>query len=151
MINPIHILNKMGVLSSFSVAKKITEKELNTYISKEKKAGKSTKKIGEILKQKIMDEIETAIIENKIPGLMSDENLKADTLLSKNVIDLNRFIAIITNKMTEKNYDKMSLCYFINGLTNMLGLQEEDFIKFHRRNNDDNDGDDDDDDDICRS
>lgn len=141
MNNPIHILNKMGVLSSFSVAKKITEEELNKYISKEKKSGKSTKKIGEILKQKIMDEIQNAIVENKVPGLISDENTKLELLLGKNIIELNRMGLIVASKMTEKNYDKMSLCYFINALTNMLGLQEEDFIKFHRRNNDDDDGD----------
>jgi hypothetical protein len=37
----------------------------------------------------------------------------------------------------------MSLCYFINSMVNILGLQETDFEKFHRQNNNDDDDDDD--------
>jgi hypothetical protein len=128
----------MGVMSSFSVAKKITEEDISKYFSKHKRAGKSEKQIGEMLRAQIVSDISKAVEKNQIPGIISvdelPENLGIDKEVVENMPELNRLIIIITNKMAEKKYDKMSLCYFINSIVNMLGLSEEDFNKFHRKN-----------------
>jgi ribosomal protein S25 len=150
MDQPIHILNQMGVLTSFSVAKRITEEEIHKHFTKQKKAGKSENQIGEMLRDRILTEIQEAVQNNKIPGLLTPQEFAQNMGISKPVAEkipeLNRLLMVIIHKMSEKKYDKMALCYFINSLVNMLGLTKEDFMKFHNQNNINNDGDDDDDD-----
>jgi hypothetical protein len=139
MKEPIHILNQMGVMISFSVAKKVTEEDLNKYFSKQKRSGKSEAQLTEMLQDKILCEIHSAIENNEIPGLITlqdfAKNLGMDKKVIEKIPELNRLIMVIAQKVADKKYDKMSLCFFINSLVNMLGLTEEDFTKFHRQNN----------------
>ena len=146
----IHILNQMGVITSFSVAKKITEEDIHKFFTKGKKDGKSKCEIEKQLETKILNEIQTAVIKMEIPGLIGPQELAMDMAkeigLSKEIIEnlpeLNRLIMIIAHKLMEKKYNKMSLCYFINSMVNFLSLEESDFEKFHRQNqSDDNDDD----------
>lgn len=146
MINnqPIHILNQMGVMTSFSVAKKITDEDMHKYFSKQKRTGKSEAQIGAMLQEKILSEIQEAVNDNKIPGLITPQELDQSLGINKKVIDkipdLNRIVMVLVHRLSEKKYDKMSLCYFINSLVNMLGLQEIDFQKFHNQNGGDDEG-----------
>lgn len=148
--HPIHILNQMGVITSFSVAKKITEEAIHKFFARYKKAGKTEAEIDTILKDKVLHEIQDAIMSQKIPGLLSPEELAKEFGINQNVIanmpEMNRLIMVVAQKLAEKNYGKMSLCYFINSLVNCLGLSESDFEKFHQQNSgedgDDEDGDD---------
>ena len=149
MNQPIHILNQLGVLTSFSVAKKVTEDDIHKYFSKSKRSGKNEEQLGRMLQEKILSEINEAVQNNQIPGLISPQELAASLGIDKQIVEkipeLNRLIMVLAHKMMEKKYDKMSLCYFINSLVNVLGLSEKDFTKFHRQNNkDDNDDDGDD-------
>ena len=143
--SPIHILNQTGVMSSFSVAKRISEREINRYYVRQRKTGKKDPEIGRMLKQKILGDIQTAFTNNEIPGLLTPEELAESLGLDKNIIknmpELNRLIAAILHKLTEKNYDKMSMCYFINAIVNTLDLSEEDFNKFHEQSGGGEDGD----------
>ena len=47
---PVHILNQMGVIISFAVAKKISEEEITKFFAKGKKDGKSIKELNNIIK-----------------------------------------------------------------------------------------------------
>lgn len=146
-MNPVHILNQMGVITSFSVAKKVSEEDIHKFFSRGKKAGKSTAELDKILKEKILGEIEDAVMHQKIPGLLSPQDLASEMGVAQNVVknipELNRLIMVIGQKLAEKKYDRMSLCYFINSLVNLMGLTESDFEKFHRQNSrEDDDGDD---------
>jgi hypothetical protein len=152
MFNPVHILNQMGVITSFSVAKKVSEDAIHKFFSKGRKSGKSTEELNNILRDRVLSEIEEAMTYNKIPGLLSPEELAKEMGVQPHIInnmpELNRLIMIIGHKLAEKKYDKMSLCYFINSLVNFLGLMERDFEKFHLRNsNEEDDGEDDGEDD----
>lgn len=142
----VHILNQLGVITSFSIAKKVTENEINKYFIKNKKAGKSNSEIEKQLGQKIMTEIQEAITNQKIPGLLSPQEIATEFGLDKNLVEnmpeLNRLITVIVQRLSQKKYDKMSLCYFINGLVNLLNLTEKDFEKFHSKNSKDDDDDD---------
>lgn len=149
MFNPVHILNHLGVITSFSVAKKVSEDDIHKFFSKGKKAGKSTEELNNILRDRVLSEIEEAVTHRKIPGLLSPEELAKEMGVQPHIInnmpELNRLIMIVGHKLTEKKYDKMSLCYFINSLVNLLGLTENDFEKFHRQNGPDTeDGDEED-------
>ena len=129
----------MGVIISFAVAKKISEQEISKFFAKGKKDGKSVKELNNIIRDKVIGEIEEAITNRKIPGLLSPEELAKEMGIQQNIIanmpELNRLIMLIGHKLSEKKYDKMSLCYVINSLVNLLGLTEDDFEKFHRQNN----------------
>ena len=138
----------MGVMPSFSVAKKVTDEDVNKYFSKQKRSGKKESQIGAMLRDKILAEIQTAIETNQIPGLITPQEIAANMGIDKNVIarlpEINRLVSIVSQKLTEKKYDKMSMCCFINSLVNILGLTEDDFMKFHRQNEEgDDDGDED--------
>ena len=62
MINqPIHILNQMGVITSFSVAKKVTEEDIHKFFSHQKKVGKKESEIEKMLRDRILSEIQEAI------------------------------------------------------------------------------------------
>lgn len=145
MNTPIHILNQLGVLTSFSVAKKITEEDINKYFSKHRKKGRSNSQIGQMLRDKIVSDIQNAIKQNKIPGLVSQQEMAESMGIDKTVItkipEINKLILILSQKLAEKKYNKMTLCYFINSLVNVMNLTEDDFTKFHQqsKNNDDND------------
>lgn len=137
----------MGVITSFSVAKKVTECDIRKFYTQQKKAGKKELEIEKMLKDRILNEIQDAVINHKIPGLLTPQELAQEMNLDKNIIEnipeLNRIIMVIAHKLSEKKFNKMSLCYFINSLVNILGLGEKDFEKFHNHNNkkDDEDGD----------
>lgn len=145
---PIHILNQMGVITSFSVAKKVTEADIKKFFSRQKKSGKKEEEIEKILKTRILKDIQSAINENKIPGVLSPQELAKELGIDKNIIEkipeLNKIVVVIAHKLAERKYNKMSLCYFINSLVNMIGLTEKDFEEFHRDNEDDEDGNEDD-------
>lgn len=145
MTKPIHILNQLGILTSFSVAKKITEEDIQKYFNKQKKSGKSEKQIGDMLHAQILTDIQNALLKNEIPGLISSQEMAKHMGLDQSVVDkipeLNRLVMLLGQKLAEKKYDKMSLCYFINSLVNCLGLTERDFEKFHRNNREDADED----------
>lgn len=145
MTKPIHILNQLGILSSFSVAKKIKEEEIEKYFAKQKKTGKSERQISEMLHAQILNDIQEALLKNEIPGLISSQEIAKQLGLDQSVVDkvpeLNRLVMLLGHKLAEKKYDKMSLCYFINSLVNILGLTERDFEKFHRNNREDDDED----------
>ena len=147
-LTPVHILNQMGVITSFAVAKKISEDEITKFIAKGKKEGKSTEELNDKIRKKVISEIEDAVLNRKIPGLLTPEELAKEMGIKQNIIvnmpELNRLIMVVGHKLAEKKYDKMSLCYFINALVNLLGLTENDFEKFHRQNNPEGRDDDDD-------
>ena len=149
MFNPVHILNQMGVITSFSVAKKVSEDDIHKFFSKGKRSGKSTSELNKILRERVLGEIEEAVTRRKIPGLLSPEELAKEMGVQQHIInnmpEMNRLIMIVGHKLAEKKYDKMSLCYFINSLVNLLGLTENDFEEFHRQNDPNSeDGDDED-------
>ena len=75
MLNPVHILNQMGVITSFSVAKKVSEDDISKFFAKGKKEGKSVAELNRILREKIVSEIEEAIMHSKIPWVVASEEL----------------------------------------------------------------------------
>lgn len=146
ILNPVHILNQMGVITSFSIAKKIPEEEITKFFTKGKKAGKSVADLNRLLREKVLSEIEDAVSQSKVPGLLLPEELAKEMGVQPTIItnmpELNRLLMAVGNNLIDKKYDKMSLCYFINALVNLLGLSESDFENFHRQNNGEDNSDD---------
>lgn len=144
MDQPVHILTKLGILKSFSIAKKITEEEIIKFFNRYKKIGKTEEEIGELLKTKIFEEIRYAIETKKIPGVILPDNSPLTKKILVNLTELNKLMYLTKSALLKKKYDKMSLCYFINSLVNLLGLTEKDFESFHKKMSNEEDTDDDD-------
>lgn len=127
-----HILAKTGVLVSFSISKKMTEKEVNAITKNAMKKGKSEGEIVNMVKEKIMKEILDASHKGKLPGIIL-ESSDSELISQKSVEFLNHMVVFLSKKLKMKKFNKFSLCYFINYLVGILGLSEEDFEEFHRR------------------
>lgn len=140
---PLHILTRAGILASFSVSQKVTEEEVDAIMKEAQNRGKTEDEAIDLVKTKIMKEIIDATRKGTLPGIII-ENTKNQLLPVKSLESLNRMVEVLSQKMKQKKFDKLSLCYFINYLVGSLGLKEEDFEDFHRRlrdlRGDDDDG-----------
>ena len=142
---PMHILNKMGVLRSFSIALRVTDQYISDYFKKNKKTGRTKGEIEKLFIKKVEKDIMSAMEDCSIPGLLKDEfdnkntsNLPGDVV--SNLPTINKLIVNITHKIMGLNFDKMTLCYIVNSLVNLLNLTEEDFEKFHGLDNGEDEG-----------
>ena len=142
---PIHLLTKYGILTNFSMAKKITEEDINAMKKAEKSKGMKDEEVMEKVKNKLMQELIEAAQKGTLPGSIVDNTVPKTVIPIKNIESLNRLVVMLATKLKDKKYDKLSLCYFINFLVGSLGLGEEDFEEFHRQLRDLH-GDDDEDD-----
>jgi hypothetical protein len=144
---PIHILNKMGVLTNFSIALRVTDQYISDYFKKQKKTGRTKAETEKLFIQKVEKDITNAMQNYTIPGLLKDEGQfdnKNTSNLPENVVSnlptINKLIVGIAHKIMNLNFDKMTLCYIVNSLVNLLNLTEEDFEKFHGLDNGEDEG-----------
>jgi len=126
-----HILAKEGVLTTFSIAKKVSAKDVKKLREKMKTAKIDAEKLQELLKNTIIKETQSTLNSQKIPGLILDGI--EDNEEKKRIMELTYFSSVIAKKLSEKKIDKYHSCYIINAIVNMLGLTEEDFDEFHRK------------------
>ena len=137
--NAIHILNTEGILASFSIAKTISEANVLKYFKKYKKMGKTDDEIRKMFIDKIENEILNAMNTGVVPGLISDEELNGNVPKElSNISVINKLIVSVSHKIMALNLNKITLCYIINSLVNLLNLSEDDFEKFHKLNGTDN-------------
>ena len=126
-----HILAKEGVLTTFSIAKKVTAKDVKKLREKLKLAKIDSSKLKELLRNEVIRETQSDIEAHKIPGLIvgnPEENEE-----KKRIMELTYFASVIAKKLSEKNIGKYHSCYIINAIVNVLGLTEEDFDEFHKK------------------
>ena len=135
-----HILSREKILTTFAIAKKVTPKNMKTVAEMFKSNKMSKDKAQEILRHLIEEETKTAILNDKVPGLIIN-GAKNDKSDKKLIMELTYFASIISKKMKEKKIDKYYCCYIINTIASMLQLTEEDFTEFHSRYKKPDDGD----------
>lgn len=129
---PSHILTQTGILSSFSISKKITEDEIRAVMKNAEKKGKTEEEVLNVIKGRIMKEIVDATHSGVLPGIII-EKTEPSIIPIKHIEALNRMVTVLSDKLQSKKLDKLSMCYFINYLVGSLGLTEEDFEEFHRK------------------
>ena len=130
MVN--HILSKEGILTTFSIAKRISIKDVQSLRKKIKGNRATEEKFKKLLKDRVIEETNKALVEQKIPGVtISGQSIPEDE--KKKMMELTYFASIIAKKISEKKIDKFHSCYIINAIVNMLGLTESDFDDFHRK------------------
>jgi hypothetical protein len=129
-----HILSKEGILTTFSIAKRISVRDVQS-LQKRIKGKKDTEEnFKKLLKERVMKETQKALLERKIPGVLTPEG---GPIISeeekKKLMELTYLASVISKKLGEKNIDKYHSCYIINAIINMIGLTESDFDEFHRK------------------
>jgi hypothetical protein len=159
MNNLDHLIAKHGVMSSFSIARKISKNEFKSLTQKIKKNCKTKKEFDLLLKKEIIKKTNESINLGKIPGLVVpyQEKKSVGKKSTKFFLDdtkrtalLSIFSASIVEKVIEKKLNKDEMCFFILTIVNLLKLSDHDFKMFHQKNEesiDDQDFDDEEDDD----
>lgn len=127
-----HILSKEGILTSFSIAKKVTVKDVKKLRDGLKNSKMDAKKLQEALRNAVIKGARESVDAQKIPGLLLD-GIFAESEEKKRIMELTYFASIIAKKLSEKRVGKYHSCFIINAIVNMLGLTEEDFDEFHRK------------------
>ncbi len=126
-----HILAKEGILTTFSIAKKVTASDIKKLRDKIKTAKMDADKLHELLRMSIIENTQKDIETKKIPGLLIDGVEDAEE--KKRIMELTYFASMIAKKLSEKQIDKYHSCYIINAIVNMLGLTEDNFDEFHKK------------------
>ena len=142
-----HLLSKHGVLTSFSIAKKLNDAEIQEMSEKIKLISKNKFDFNNKLKNEIQTQTTNSILNGSIPGLIINKQIKQDTKLdvvknekskhaSYNVgkeklaqlyIIASEFNKeVLNNKLTRND-----ICFIIYTILNFLEISEEDFKKFH--------------------
>lgn len=127
-----HILAKEGILTNFSIAKKVTARDVKKIRDKMKSAKVDAGKLQELLRQAIVQETQKSMETQTIPGLIVNINNTFEEEKQR-IMELTYFASLIAKKLAEKKVGKYHSCYIINAIVNMLGLTEEDFDEFHRK------------------
>jgi hypothetical protein len=133
--SPKHLITEMGVLKSFSLAKKISADVVREYKNRIKKITKTKAQGEELLKQAVLREAQKEIDPSQVPGIIVEKKSGKRQETEKKLMGLTYFCSVISKKITEKKISKFEKCYIINVLINMMGLIEEDFDNFHNNFN----------------
>lgn len=127
-----HILSKEGILTTFSIAKKVAKKDILNLQKRLVEAQSKNPKIKKLLAKRMIEETRKAFLDQKIPGLIiPGQNIPEEE--KKKMMELTYFASVVAKKIGEKKIDKFHSCYIINAIVNMLGLTESDFDEFHRK------------------
>lgn len=127
-----HLIGKLGLLTSFSIAKVINVANINTFIKKCKKKKMSEQDIKLAIQQLEQEEMSKDFSTGNVPGILFNPNTNSA------ISDLNSVASAIANQLLAHRFSKHNLCYFINLLVNMLQLNEDDFSRFHQGNENNN-------------
>jgi hypothetical protein len=145
MNNLDHLIAKHGVMSSFSIARKISKNEFKSLTQKIKKNCKTKKEFDLLLKKEIIKKTNQSINLGKIPGLVVpyQEKKNVSKKPAKFFLDddkrtalLSIFGASIVEKVIEKKLNKDEMCFLILTIVNLLKLSDHDFKMFHQKNED---------------
>lgn len=126
-----HILAKEGILTTFSIAKKVAAVDIKKLRDKLKSSKLDADKLQELLRTTVLKDTQKAIESHKIPGLIIDGIEESEE--KKRIMELTYFASVIAKKLSEKKIGKYHSCYIINAIVNMLTLTEDDFDEFHRK------------------
>jgi len=152
-----HLLSKHGILTSFSIAKKINENNIKELSDKIKNNCKSKSDFNQKLKNEITKQSSEDIIKGKVPGLIKTEQNSPDTNPEKSnskklqynpgkikLALLYTIISKINTEILNNKLTKNDVCFMIYAILNFLEITEEDFKKFHISAGDDSDSQNDD-------
>ncbi len=132
---PKHLLSDLGVLKKFSIAKKISNAEIQKETKKIKKIHKNADadKLYKLLVDVLISKTKKMVEDKFPPGLIiPEENIKRDKL-DKFYTELMVISQALCNKFKEEKLSTHQICFIFNAMINILGITEEDFLKFYEK------------------
>jgi len=161
-----HLLAKHGIMSSFTIAKRITQTQLKKMV-KQLNIDENSQEFKTHLNNQIIRDTQLAVYNNKIPGWITNEKLprkvipknptpnkpvsksssksgKKSALSEDKKAKLTLFATIIVRKILEQKSTTEEKCFLIHRIVSGLGLRDSDFKQFQNNNLMDEDDDDDD-------
>jgi translation elongation factor EF-1beta len=141
-----HILQKTGVLKTFTVAKIVKKQDIDELKALIKSVASDDAEYKKMLKEEMSKISDMHNKRNPIPGIIypTPEN------------DIKKLLVAITKKFCKgiksQKFSKRDLAFLISAIINELGLTQEDFVKLKEElesqiEDDEDDEDDDEDDD----
>jgi hypothetical protein len=134
-----HLIAKHGVLTVFSIAKKVSKTDLKKFRDKIRKKCKNPKEFNKLLKEELTKSTQESIINDKIPGLIIPDNETQSIQTKfcngdeKKIMKLNNLSSTIANKFVDSNLGKDEICYIMLCILTSLGLTDMDFKNFHKK------------------
>jgi len=147
-----HLIAKHGILTSFSIARKVSKKDIKRISDKIKKQCKNKNDFNELLQKEVLKTTKYSMNQDLIPGLILSENEKRNDKKEladeKKLMQLNYVSDTIARKIMDNKMSKDEVCYIILNLLSALGLNDQDFKNFNKKygNSDENMEDEDEDD-----
>lgn len=149
-----HLIASHGILTAFSIARRVSPKDIKDMSAKikkdlrVKKQKKTQREFDELLKKEILKTSKYAIEHEQIPGLITSENnVNSRPILAddKRIMQLNYAANNIAKKWVREKTSKDEICYMILSLLNTLGLSDQDFKDFNKKYGNQQDNEDEDD------
>lgn len=133
--SPIHLISGLGILTSFSIAKKINKEEVSKESKRIKRMFKESnpEKIKKLLMDALIEKARKSLENEVPPGLIFPKKHPKKDELDRFYLELTAISQALTNKFIEQNLSKHQICFILNAVINLIGLTEEDFLKFHKR------------------
>lgn len=132
---PIHLINSLGVLTNFSIAKKISKSEITKESKKIKRIFKKINpdQFDKLLIDALIEKTKKSIANELPPGLIFPQKHSKKIELDKFYTELLSIAQALSNKFNEQNLTKHQMCFIINTLINLTELTENDFLESHRK------------------
>jgi hypothetical protein len=132
---PIHLINSLGILTNFSIAKKIDKKEISKESRKLKNIYKESdpKKFQKLLMDALVEKTRMSLENETPPGLIFPKKHPKKVQLDKFYMELSAISQALSNKFVEEKFSKHQICFILNAVINILEITEEDFVKFYER------------------
>lgn len=141
-----HLLSKHGVMTSFSIAKKLNDESIRQMTDKIKSVAKNKIDFNVKLKAEIENDTTNSILNGTIPGLIidgivkahktpvTDSNKKPQLIYDVDKAKLAQLFAIasfFSKEVLNNKLTKNDICFTIFTILNFLEIDDEDFKRFH--------------------
>ena len=132
---PTHLLTSLGVLSTFSIAKRISREEIEKTKKEIKKSYKDKKgdELGKLLTNALIENTRKYLSNEVPPGFVFPKVDPKKAKLDKFYNELAEISKALSNKFVEQKLTKFQICFILNALVNLLKIEESDFEEFHSK------------------
>lgn len=133
--SPTHLLSSLGILTSFSIAKKIDKKELLKESRKIKKVFKESdpEKFQKLLMDSLIEKTKKSVLNELPPGLIFYKNHSKKQELDNFYLELSEISRDLSNQFIQQQLNKHQICFIINAIIDILKLTEDDFLDFNQK------------------
>lgn len=132
-----HVLQKLGVLKSFSVAKIVNKKDVDELKQLIREVSTSESEYEKLLAEEMLKLADMHSSSAPIPGIIYIETSKDTEQILKQLQVAAKAYAAKMNRT--KDITKKQMCFLVAAIIKELGLTKEDFLKLNEDNESEDD------------